>query len=476
MSQWQPLWDSLPVDLRRKAGQCAKIVWSVIGKVYINELDHWWHEANLSYIPSVSPSDPTPQALVLNCIEGEPDQPVQKAHYVVDILRRRVKVCWPEIRYEPIPEQCLEIVDELEQWVRGIPARAEAARRDVAARMEEIRKKELERKLEAFAAYEERLKTSTGLNRAPTSPPQGCCLVCGVKLEPCKRCGINSCPKEGCRGGGDDNIRNCAIHTTQFCCGACRSSADWRDRHLATCPHCTRTLCVDDLIWCTGAINQSSPLHEPKVLSCKSCDATNTVGRVCANTGCPKRGLRGFAAEAETCEIRTCVECANHGIECPRHPDTEWWCNSCSHMGSPICPTCGERKCREDIYSQCDCGTIDSCRTCRSRARWNPDDFASDEEEPEYKDTVAIRTFRHIECPGCYWDARMCKGCISKEMTDCDRCCDWYCQECIESVTCFDCGEVKGCRGCIEQGCPECDMPSLRETWEEAANYDYDDY
>ncbi|THH21037.1 hypothetical protein EW146_g438 [Bondarzewia mesenterica] len=71
---------------------CAKVIWRELADKHVYELDIWWNTVGVSYIPPSAPdSDPTPQALTLKLLEGDPDQPRKSAAFTVDIMRRRVK-------------------------------------------------------------------------------------------------------------------------------------------------------------------------------------------------------------------------------------------------------------------------------------------------------------------------------------------------------------------------------------------------
>lgn len=76
-SSWISLTTALPLDLQHAAADVAKAVWSEVGGIEVGQLDHWWHVARLSYIGR---ADGSPEALILNCVEGEPTTPRSRPH------------------------------------------------------------------------------------------------------------------------------------------------------------------------------------------------------------------------------------------------------------------------------------------------------------------------------------------------------------------------------------------------------------
>lgn len=103
MSPFQSLDRHLPLDLKDAAADIAKAVWRDYSGLNIPRLDLWWHCASFMYIPN---ADGTISALILNCIEGKSDQPSQRAAYIVDFVRRRVKVNDGSGSYNAIPGRC----------------------------------------------------------------------------------------------------------------------------------------------------------------------------------------------------------------------------------------------------------------------------------------------------------------------------------------------------------------------------------
>jgi hypothetical protein len=120
MSPWQSLDSKLPYALKEHAASVAKQVWREIGHTPVAQLDGWWYRARLSYIPPSKAGAP-PRALIINCIEGDADQPVQSAAYTVDVLRWRVKAA--DGTYAPVPHACAAALDALEAWVGEMPTR-----------------------------------------------------------------------------------------------------------------------------------------------------------------------------------------------------------------------------------------------------------------------------------------------------------------------------------------------------------------
>ncbi|THH10297.1 hypothetical protein EW146_g8422 [Bondarzewia mesenterica] len=186
MAGYVSLSDNLPRSLKSNLATCAKVIWKDLADKHVDELDHWWKTVGVRYIPPSAPdNDPTPQALILNLLEGEPDQPSKSAAFTVDIMRRRVKD-QRNIGYAAIPEVCIPILDDLEQWVLGIPERrreemalrvADAEREREAQRK---RKRELrEAEERAAEAYEERMDLER--KRDNRTYPLGSCQVCGQK-------------------------------------------------------------------------------------------------------------------------------------------------------------------------------------------------------------------------------------------------------------------------------------------------------
>src|SRR5579871_1410667 len=100
---WIDLTSALPLGLQHAAADVAKAVWREVDGIEVGQLDHWWHVARLSYIAG---ADGSPEALILNCVEGEPDHPSQSAAYTIDIMRRRVKIKKGQQGYAPIPADC----------------------------------------------------------------------------------------------------------------------------------------------------------------------------------------------------------------------------------------------------------------------------------------------------------------------------------------------------------------------------------
>src|SRR5436190_23508655 len=125
-SNWISLTKSLPRELQHAAADVAKAIWSEVGGVRVAVLDFWWYSAHLSYIPR---ADGSPEVIILNCVEGEADQPSQSTAYMVDITRRRVKVKKGDQGYAPIPSECIPLLDRIQDWVEKIPERKDETRR-----------------------------------------------------------------------------------------------------------------------------------------------------------------------------------------------------------------------------------------------------------------------------------------------------------------------------------------------------------
>lgn len=399
MSTFQSLDHHLPLNLQGAAADIAKAVWREYSGLKIPMLDEWWHRASLMYIPN---ADGTVSALILNCIEGESDQPSQRAAYVVDFVRRRVKVKDGSGSYKAIPADVVAKVDQIRKWVDEIPQRkAEGEKR----MREERRNAELKAKkanFEALKAYERRLSEFRGsqppvakrrkveIKQTATSKT-GQCPDCETPLEYCKRCRILSCARKDCAGQGSDLLRRCKDegHAHEIYCAKCRDSQAQHDPMkplLAACPVCLEDRCLYGLRICDGKEGGDKAVHDARVICCVWCekkptaDPSHTVYS-CINPACAT--------------LRVCGDCAAaHGRMCEEHP-AEWWCKrgGCADSPKSLCPSCDSLLCPDILGQLCEvCKKPSSCALCITEQQHKDAATHKSEATEKVKDTPDVES------------------------------------------------------------------------------------
>jgi hypothetical protein len=251
MASWKSLDTELPLALKEHVAFVAKRVWRDVGNKVVLQLDHWHHLARASYIPPL-PRGTTPQALIVNCVEGEKDRPAQNTVYTVDVFRRRVKIKDGTDRdYAPVPADCADALNALEAWVREMPAREEAARQEAAARrqavlqaQEEASRKRKRETDEAMEDYTDRLRhflalappddiiylaqEGVDIEELITDPQvRGRCPFCKHKLGSCRKCKVLSCHLKRSAWGratiGSRSVSNTRMRSTALSAGATRT-------------------------------------------------------------------------------------------------------------------------------------------------------------------------------------------------------------------------------------------------------------
>lgn len=386
-SNWIGLTTALPLGLQHAAADVAKAVWREVGGIEVGQLDHWWHVARLSYIAR---ADGSPEALILNCVEGEPDHPSQSAAYTVDIMRRRVKIKkgqQGQQGYASIPADCIPLLDRIQEWVEQIPERKEEARRNEERAQREAQERqrlaELERqrvRAAAIEAYEHRLADFKASKPAPAKKAKlevkpsvasvsGACPDCAVPLAACKKCERLSCPRAGCSGQGVDLLLRCLDHDHEIYCGPCREQhrvVDPLKPLLATCSACNEVLCAEQLLFCDGKEDEDTPAHDIRVICCLFCqqeaeEEGNPLMFICIGDACPAR-------QASTSpKAYVCDGCAQlYGRRCEDHP-SEWWCErgKCAERALPKCPSCDLPLCPTIRHQACaKCKAPSSCKRC----------------------------------------------------------------------------------------------------------------
>lgn len=214
MPSWVNLDHQLPLALRTDAANIAIEVWRVVGGEPVVHLDSWWHVAHCTYLPN---EDGSPAVIIINCVEGEPDQPMQSTRYMVDLTRRRVKDKYDD-SYTPIPPATIDAVNRIVTWVRGIPERKAAAAHAEKKRKLDAEERRLREELErqraydaAVEAYHERLadflaSQPTPSKRAkfehkkeehdePTKKTVSHCQKCTKSLAHCNQCSQSPPPR-----------------------------------------------------------------------------------------------------------------------------------------------------------------------------------------------------------------------------------------------------------------------------------------
>lgn len=207
MPAWVNLDSELPLKLRKDVANIALEVWKAAGSNHVTSLDGWWYTSHCLYLPF---PDGSPAVIVINCMEGEADQPKQQCRYMVDVVRQRVKNM-EDNSYKSILPASDEAVIRIVDWVQGIherdpaAARAQQQRRLEAA--ERYRQQELQRRREhddAFEVYRKRIadfQTSqpTPSKRArvdfrqevpggPNTKVASSCPECSKVLVHCNKC------------------------------------------------------------------------------------------------------------------------------------------------------------------------------------------------------------------------------------------------------------------------------------------------
>ncbi|KAH6986725.1 hypothetical protein EDB80DRAFT_756455 [Ilyonectria destructans] len=341
-SSWIGLTTALPLGLQHAAADVAKAVWREVGGIEVGQLDHWWHVARLSYIAR---ADGLPEALILNCVEGEPDHPSQSAAYTVDIMRRRVKIKKGQQGSASIPADCIPLLDRIQEWVERIPERKEEARRNEERAQREAQERqrltELERqqvRAAAIEAYEHRLADFKASQPAPAKKAKlevkplvtsvsGVCLDCAAPLAACKKCELLSCPQAGCSGQG--------------------RVVDPLKPLLAACSACNEVLCAEQLLFCDGKEDKDTPAHDIRVICCLFCqqeaeEEGDPLMFICIGDACPAR-------QAST------------------SPKVYWWCEcgKCAERILPKCPSCDLPLCPTIRHQACaKCKAPSSCKHC----------------------------------------------------------------------------------------------------------------
>lgn len=154
MPSWVKLDQQLPLSLRNDAASIAIQVWRTVGGVFISSLDSWAYTAHCSYMPN---PDGSPAVVIINCVEGEDDQPEKRTKYMVDLTRRRVKNK-DDDTYAPIPANSNEAVNRIVSWVRGLPERKAAAAHAEQEKIQDAKERRqravLQRQLEHDEAVE----------------------------------------------------------------------------------------------------------------------------------------------------------------------------------------------------------------------------------------------------------------------------------------------------------------------------------
>ncbi|KAK3317228.1 hypothetical protein B0T19DRAFT_287733 [Cercophora scortea] len=305
---------------------------------------------------------------------------------MIDVVRRRVKIKKGEVRYAPIPLACVPHLDRLEGWVRGIPAREQAARLKIERDRRNLEQAQRPVRRDAVRDYHRRLKhhrdtTDSGPdNRAPPAkrprldlkdtPSTDACPECATSLAACKKCKLFSCPRKGCAGQGSDLLQRCADHSDEiFCQPCCRSASTTAPLRppLATCPSCMETLCSKQLRFCGGKESSldSALLHPPGVVCCVFCEQESEEDGKPFMFKCVVPHWYGDS-EKET----VCYQCVEHlGERCEEHP-VEWWCGHHlvdRHM--PLagfkCPSCSRSLCPSTSHPSCaTCHAPSSCKKC----------------------------------------------------------------------------------------------------------------
>ncbi|THH20287.1 hypothetical protein EW146_g1040 [Bondarzewia mesenterica] len=462
MAGWVSLSDNLPRSLKSRLATCAKVIWRELADKHVYELDIWWNTVGVRYIPPSAPdNDPTPQALIVNLLEGEPDYPSTSAAFTVDIMRRRVKD-QRNIGYAAIPEACMPILNDLEEWVLGIPERQreEMARR--AAKAEMIREAQRNRKRElkeaeerAAEAYEER--THLKRTRENRTYPLGSCQVCGEKSNAPNAIHVRVRFEDATAAKWMTSIPavNIPISATARLVGLARTRSSLSTAH--------RDVIVQ------GEVKK---IHDPKAVRCTTCHNDESVDwQDCCNERCSTRNNRSPKGH--------CLDCVGHGEYCSQHLDDsfEWWCSRCApKYANPACPSCSAETCPEDIRHQCACGKIDTCAQClpESDSEGDEQDERPDDNEdfgkskPESKPKAI--TFREFRCGVCQWTERMCQPCL-QDVNSCPQCYETMCDDCLHYDHCDECEQdVKICEPCLgdRKECPRCSMP-LDSDMEEVA-------
>lgn len=337
-SSWIGLTTALPLSLQRAAADVAKAVWREVGGIEVGQLDHWWHIARLSYIAR---ADSSPEALILNYVEGEPDYPSQSAAYTVDIIRRQVKIKKGQQGYASIPADCIPLLDRIQEWVERIPERKEEARRNEERAQREAQERqrlaELERqrvRAAAIEAYEQRLADFKASQPAPAKKAKlevkpsvtsvsGACPDCAAPLAACKKCERLSCPQAGCSGQGVDLLLRCLDHDHEIFCGPCRKQqrvVNPLKPLLAACSAYNKVLCAEQLLFCDGKENEDTPAHDISIIYCLFCqqeaeEEDNPLIFICIGDACPAR-------QASTSpKVYICDGCAQlYSRRCEDHP------------------------------------------------------------------------------------------------------------------------------------------------------------
>jgi hypothetical protein len=513
MASWKSLDTELPLALKEQVAFVAKRVWRDVGNKVVLQLDHWHHLARVSYIPP-PPRGTAPQALIVNCVEGEADRPAQNTVYTVDVFSRRVKIKDGTDRdYAPVPADCADALNALEAWVREMPAREEAARQEAAARrqavlqaQEEASRKRKRETDEAMEDYTDRLRHSLALTPPDdlmyfaeegidieeliTDPHvRGRCPFFKNKLGTCRKCKVLSCLFEECLGQGYDRLAQCVKHANEVYCAECRGDTDdsdgepgetrWDERPLVACLVCKSFRCPAAMIICDGVDESGEKLvtkHAPRIICCPPCSRRKDVGpddddpddsgprdigRTCSSPDCPKRAHSSTFPGGRT-HYSECV--AATGAACPRHEDS-WFCGFCADKRN-ACPSCGLKACAEDEHARCaHCGKMDSCLACRDGANGAAA-------------TIELVTFGDARCDGCKSSYSVCGACAPKDKS-CAKCDDDICPGCrIEEKRPACKVAVHVCERCSNDldDCSGCGMPTFyMEREYDGDYYDYEE-
>ncbi|KAK3689016.1 hypothetical protein B0T22DRAFT_165287 [Podospora appendiculata] len=154
---------------------------------------------------------------------------------------RQIKI--GEVRYAPVPTACVPHLDRLEDWVRRIPERKEAARRKIERGRLNAEQAQRQARRDAVSNYHRRLEhhnSGRPDNPAPPKRPRldltprhtpstDACPNCTASLAACIKCKLLSCPRKGCAGQGYDLLQRCADHNDEIFCQTCCKSASTTD-------------------------------------------------------------------------------------------------------------------------------------------------------------------------------------------------------------------------------------------------------
>ncbi|KAK0203996.1 hypothetical protein DFS33DRAFT_1336035 [Desarmillaria ectypa] len=487
-------WENVPITSSIKT-TVLKIMQSVYrhrNLIVPLQFDKWRNWPYFTY--KVEGDSSTPSTIILEFNEGEPDQPVQRMHFMIFVDQQ---IVYDGFRNEDFasPDDIAYELLELQNFALRHARRRQQSILRVQQQLTQNEQAAKQRKEEAIQSLYKRLLEHRAVEQhALPSPPEYICPVCKAPeaLVKCLKWGILCCPDPSCPSHSSDGLKVCTEHQDTRFCRSCIDAGD--NAKLRPCPvkTCDKWTCEKDWKWCFGRpvhilpsfsddtsdTNPSSsrkgkqkataPAHPPALAPCPNHHEfvwTKCSARGCWSKKVPKTLLGSYRpAICPACEAQPGHKtCSN---QCT------WICAVCAFKRvRPIwnCPSCRTALCNDcGMAKRCiGCRKSEWCSTCRGQS--NEGNGAQPIGEPTGINDTGCRERGETKfdwtCSIC--ESALCNTCSRNSKLElsivCEYCSEACCRSCMsidecsffrkEVIRCSDCADRRESSLCCDAPC-----------------------